>query len=59
MHRTTAGDSTYTYEDESGLRRQIMPYARNIPTLTPIKGVINFVNLNELIGNDETAGNPA
>jgi hypothetical protein len=26
---------------------------------TPIKGMINFVNLSKLIGNDETAGNPA
>jgi len=33
MHNTTAGDSNHmSMKNESGLRRQIMPYARNIPT---------------------------
>jgi hypothetical protein len=46
-----------TYEDESGLRRQIMPFARSYSYIfTHIKDMINFVNLSRLISNDKSAG---
>jgi hypothetical protein len=49
-----------TYEDESGLRRQIMPYARSyLYIFTHIKDMINFVNLSRLITNDKSAGESA
>lgn len=45
------------YEDESGLRRQIMPYARSYSyTFTHIKDMINFVNLISLITNNKSTG---
>ena len=48
-----------TYEDESGLRRQIMPYARSYSYIfTHIKDMINFVNL-RLVTNDKSTGESA
>jgi hypothetical protein len=49
-----------TYEDESGLRRQIMPYARSYSCIfTHIKDMINFVSLSRLLTNDISAGEAA